>query len=243
MSRLTTNDLRVFLADLLRGPKRATLDAIPAAAGYAAIVERTLSAIEALPPAPLGGVPNAEALESTDERHDGFGTALWHLAQAILAYPDATDEQKVSAKFILEKVVAAKGELRASYATEAARSAERRPAIEADREVLERIAVLDTNAYAWATSFLDAGAMLATLLSGRADQLVDRSPAAALRGKAIGQIRKLRSIVADAHEDAPREAARLDALLFGFYDLLEGMRRRGSTEPTPAPPPAPAPAS
>ena len=241
MSKATLNDTNVFLTDLLNGSRRAALDAIAAAAGYAPILDDTLGEIQALPPALLGGAPNAEALEAADIRHDGIGLALHYLALAVLAHPDSTAEQKESAKFIQTKVVASKRELHASFATQAARASERRPAIEANRTILERLTIVATNAYQWATSFFDAGALLASLLAGRADAKADRSPAAGLRTKAIGQIGTLRRIVADAHASNPTAAREADAQLFGFWDLLNDMRERGSTEPTPKPTPLPVP--
>lgn len=244
MSKLTLHDTTLYLAHVLRGPLRAELDAIAPAGGYAAtVLDETLGSIEALPPALLGGTPNAEALEAADLRHDGFGNALFYLSQAILAYPDVTAEQKESAKFILEKVIAARSELRAAYSTEAARSAERRPGVDAARPTLERVTLFTTNAYAWATSFLDAGASIGSLLSGRADAQVDRSPAGLLRAVAIGQIGTLRQIVADTSRSNPTQARRLDHLFFDYYDLLSDMRERGNTEPAAPPPPDPAPAS
>lgn len=239
MSKATLNDTKVYLEDLMNGPRRAALDAIAAAAGYAPIMAGTLGEIQALPPAVLGGAPNAEALEAADIRHDSIGLALHYLALAVLAHPDSTAEQKESARFIQTKVVASKRELHSAFATEAARASERRPAIEAGRSILERITIFATNAYQWATSFLDAGGLLASLLAGRADAKADRSPAAGLRTKAIGQIGTLRRIVADAHANDPTAARLADAQLFGFWDLLTDMRERGSTEPTPKAPPLP----
>lgn len=240
MSKATLNDVKVYLTHLLTGSRRTEVDAIAAAAGYALVMAGTLGEIQALPPALLGGTPNAEALGAADIRHDGLGNALFYLAKAVLAHPDSTADQKEAARFVLEKVIASRRELSAAYATEAARAAERRPGVEAGRSILERLTIFATNAYAWATSFLDAGGMLATLLAGRADAKVDRSPAAGLRAKAIGQIGTLRQIVADAHANDPTLARQLDARLFGFYDLLADMRERGSTEPTPPPPVDPA---
>ncbi len=239
MSKATLNDVRVFLEHLLKGSPRAELDGISAAAGYAAVTERTLASIEALPPALLGGAPNAEELETADTRHDGLGDALLYLGKAILAHPGTTAEQKAAARFIHRAIVPSRGSLRASYASEAAQAAERRPKVDAEKDTLKRLTVVGSDAYAWATAFLDAGATLATLLAARADALGDRSPAGALRSKAIGQIGTLRQIVADALETEPAAARKADADLFGFYDVLAGMRERGSTEPTPPPPDAP----
>lgn len=239
MSKVTLNDAKVYLDDLLNGTRRATLDAITPAAAYSAILVATLAEILALPPALLGGTPKAQALEAADIRHDGLGNALYYLAKAILAHPDSTSDQKDAATFILTKIVASRAELRASFATEAGRASERRPGVEAGRSILERVTVFATNAYQWAVSFLDAGSMLGSLLSGRADAKVDRSPATGLRTKAIGQIGTLRRIVADAHAGDPAAARKADRELFYFFDMLNDMRERGSSEPTPAPVPTP----
>ena len=62
-----------------------------------------------------------------------------------------------------------------------------------------------------------------------------RTPAGALRAQAIGQIGRFRSAVRDALSDTPDQGRAVDKRLFAYLDLLEGLRNRGSNEPTPAP--------
>lgn len=182
-------------------------------------------------------------LSDTDERHDGYGEALFHLAHAYLAVPTASAEAKATARYLLDNFVPHKAHLRASYATEADRAERRRPRLETDRAVLDRLPVEGGTAHGWAAGYIEAGAELGVLLSGRVDATPDRSPASMLRGRAIAQVNRMRQIIGDELDATPDRLRPIDQRCFGYFDLLADMRARGSKDPTPpAPiePPAPA---
>ncbi len=240
MNNLTFNDVMAFLIYLLGVPKRAELDAIDAAKPFATMLDQTLTDMQAVPPETYGGAPNAEQLDVTDEKHDGAGKALYFLALAYQASPDASADAKATAKLILDSYVPGKSHLRASYATEAARAQTRQSKLATDKEVLDRIPVEGGTAHAWASTYVQAGVELGMLLSGRADATGTRSDAGNIRGQAIHDIGVLRELIARALRRTPDAAKKADHDLFGYLDLLAAMRDRGSNDPTP-PPPAPPP--
>jgi len=242
MTKLTLNDIRACLVFLLR-TRRPELDAITDAAGYARVLERVLAQIEVLGPEALGRAVNADDLATADALHDALGNAIADVAQAHANHPTLSREVQDAARFALELLVPSRRQLQASYGSEASRAAERRPRVEAGRARLELLKTADGSLYGWAVAFLDAGDHIGSLLSGRADTKGDRTLAPGLRTTALGKLGRLRAAVADALDQDPDNARRVDNRLFGYLDLLSSMRDRGSSEATPPPPADPAPAT
>lgn len=241
MNKLTLADLVMALRHLLR-TRRAEIDAIGAARGLAAdLLDPTLARLEAIPAA-RETTPNVVELADVDAEHDGYARAARLVLEAVLSLPSSTEAQRTQARTLLETFVPTSGQLRASYAAEAARAAERQPKVEAARTELEAIQVPNGNLYAWLTAYVARGARLAVLLEGRADATPDRSEVQLLRGRAISQLSILREVVRDALSATADRGAATDTRLFGYIDLLAGMRAGGSTAPTPAPPADPSPA-
>ena len=234
MNKLTLNDVIQFLYFLLF-TRRTEVNAIADVAGGANVLDRTYVKLAALPPELGGGATNAEALESGDSLHDGFGLALWYLAHAYLAAPNATPQARAGAQYILANFITERRELNDSFATEAGRAATRQPKLVEGRTQLDALPVEGGTAHLWATAYIDAGMSLAPLLQGRADAKGARTPAGALRAQAIGQIGRFRAAIHDALIDTPDQGHAVDKRLFAYLDLLAELRNRGSNEPTPPP--------
>ncbi len=174
-----------------------------------------------------------------DARHDGLGLALWHLCHAYLALPDAPPEVRAAAERILAAFVPVRRELHARYATEAARARAHRPML---TELAADLALLPVagggTAASWATAFVDAGDGLDDLLSNRATALADGEGASgpraiATRARTLGVINRARAAIGDDLVDDPSLPRNLDALVFGYFDLLD---RRPAGAPPPPPP-------
>ncbi len=236
-------DLRLALEDLLQTQRRNHLLLTPSGRAYAPRLDRTLTDILSLPGAALdSGTPLAEALGHVDARHDGFGAALWHLCHAYLALPDAPPEVRAAAERIVAAFVPERRELTASYATEAARARTHRPKL---TELATDLALLPVSggdtAATWASEFVAAGDGIDDLLSGRATIMaestgVSGAQAGALRSRALGVVNRARAAIRDDIEDDPTLPRNLDALIFGYLDLLD---RRPAGGPRPAPPALP----
>ena len=235
MHKLTFDDVVVFLTFLLI-TRRVEVDAVTDAAGGARALDRTLAKLVALPAEVKGRLTNADALADGDDVHDGFGTALWHLAQAYLALPTASPQARAAARYVVATFIPERRELGDSFATEARRATGRVPALTTGRPQLDVLPVEGGTSHLWASGFVEAGAALAPLLEGRADAKGTRSTAATLRAQAIGQTNRFRGAVRDALSDTPDQGAAVDKRLFAYLDLLADMRDRGSVEPTPPPP-------
>ena len=110
MHKLTINDVVMFLTFLLI-TRRVEVDAVTDAAGGARALDRTLAKLVALPAEVKGRLTNAEALSDGDGVHDGFGTALWYLAQAYLALPTATPEARAAAQYVIATFIPERREL------------------------------------------------------------------------------------------------------------------------------------
>src|SRR5689334_21504073 len=91
LHKLVLHDLKIGLADLLDNRHKA-LVSTKAGQSYEAMLAQKRAAIDALPPALVGGRPLAADLADTDALLDGTGTALWHFTQAYLTLPGAPPE-------------------------------------------------------------------------------------------------------------------------------------------------------
>lgn len=234
---LTLTDVRSASRHMLVD-KRAVLDSVTGIAALVGVTERTFGKLEALP-AEVLKLLNANELRTLDQVHDGWGSAIWHVCEGVLAAPTASAAAKEAARWTLDNFVPSKSELRATYVLEASRARDREVKLTEGRAKLESIPTVDGGTlHTWAVAFIEAGKGLDPLLHDRAEGRVDRSDASKLRGQMIGQIARLREVIGEVLEETPDQGAAVLKSLFGYYDMLVEMRSKGSQEPTPTPPAA-----
>jgi hypothetical protein len=89
---LTLADVKIGFDDFYKKRQPALL-LTKVGAGHEDILAHQRKEIDELPPALTGGRPLAEDLAETDEEHDGFGLALWHVTEAYLKVPKDLDAQ------------------------------------------------------------------------------------------------------------------------------------------------------
>lgn len=196
------------------------------------------------------GRPLTLELSDADGAHDGYGYAIWFATEAVLRCPSSTPEQLAAARRIREWLITGPQELRASYATEAARATVRRTLLSQYKADLDLFPVPGGTLHQWAEAFIQAGEQLHTLLSDRADKVGgDRSAVVPLRTSAIALLNRFRGAVADEMEMNDQLPADLERQIFGYFDQLEDMRlqviaaEKSAGKPAPAQPATPPPPS
>lgn len=239
MHDLNLEELLLGLNDLLdmRGEGLDKIDD----GTYRNLATRQRDGIQGLPPE-LIGTPLKELVGAADQRHDGYGGALWFLGESIRRCPDSPEAAQKVAKFINTELVPTRKTLQAPLATEAAKAKQAEPKVEAKRADLEGVPTPDgKNVYVWASEMIGAGKELDRLLSQRADVRTtagDRSRAGVLRGETLGILSDLRTHVRRALQGRPELPRDLDGQIFGYFDelqtLAEGRRvaavRGGQTD-------------
>jgi hypothetical protein len=246
LHKLVLYDMKIGLADLLDNRNKA-LVSTKAGQSYQPMLAQKRAAIDALPPALVGGRPLAADLADTDAVHDGVGTALWHFTEAYLNLPGAPPEIVAAARRIRAAFIPKLDELGDSYASEAAKAQARRDDEQKLKADLKLFPVVGNNKTLdlWVDQFLTAGEKLDVLLGKRADNTVGRANAGKLRTSTIGLLNRLRSALADELEHDAKLPRNLDSQVFAYLDQLAKMRAAGGSspsggeEPLPVPPGAP----
>ncbi len=219
-------DLRLGLDDLF-GKRHPALLASNMGKSYEPMLQEKRTVIYALPAAQEGGIPLAEELATTDDDHDGFGGALWHMTEAYLRLPNKNVVVVERVKRIRAALIPALSEVNESYADEAnaaiARKAEL-PQLETDLKSIP-VAMGGASLYDWAKGFLGAGEKLSALLSDRADATPGgRSEASKLRSETIAILNRARRALADECAISKVLPSDLDGQVWGYLDELEGFR-------------------
>lgn len=222
---LNLPDLKLGLDDLVN-KRHAALVTSNIGQSYEPMITIKRVAINALPMA-FTGKPLAEALGATDDDHDGFGGALWHITEAYLRLP-VKDANVVDAiKRIRAALIPDLADLRDSYADQAESAIRRKSelaSVEGDLKLIP-IAMGGSSLYDWALGFLNAGEKLSVLLSERADATTDgRKGAHKLRSETIALLNRARSAIADECATSNALPKDLDAQIWGYLDELEGQR-------------------
>jgi hypothetical protein len=210
---------------------------------YEARLVELRTGIDDLPPALTGGAALADVLAATDLEHDGHGSVLWFVTEAVLRDPRSTAEDRAAAERIRQGFIPALGELQDTYVLEAHRAAERRPLLGSMKADLERFkAPGGDTLLAVATRFLDAGERLNALLDERGSvPETDRSRATVLRSKAVGVLGRLRADLTEEVASDPTLPRDLVHRVFGHLDALVAMAKPGAAkEPAPVDPAKPA---
>lgn len=223
---LNLADLKLGLDDLF-GKRHPALLASNIGKSYEPMLDEKRHAINALPAALTGGKPLAEDLASTDDDHDGFGGAIWHLTEAYIRLPIKEAKIVEAIKRIRAALIPGLSELRESYADEAETAIRRQGElgqIEADLKSIP-IVMGGTTLYDWATGYLGAGEKLSTLLSERADATPGgRTGANKLRSETIALLNRARGAIVDECAISTVLPNDLDAQIWGYLDELEGHR-------------------
>jgi hypothetical protein len=244
MKDLNASDVAAIARDLLDGQKYALLRQLVVAPLIEPGLREVAQGLDAVatPRPTSAAAPFAAELEETDRVHDGYGYAVWHQMESYQRVPDLSDEVRERARLLRETFVPALAELSASYVDEAAQARTRRRLL-ADHEVALRTFPVAGGAtlYDWVVARLDAGERLDSLVKARAEALgKGASPVFSLRSKGVGLLYRLRGLLADERASNPDLPADLEAKLFGYADLVQSMRARGSRAPTPSPDAKPA---
>ncbi|HVJ92664.1 MAG TPA: hypothetical protein VM580_22845, partial [Labilithrix sp.] len=161
---MTLGDLRLSLRDLL-DTRVDELRLSNTGKLYESRLRKKQKEIEAIPDPALTQAPLAAELASTDERHDGFGTAIHYVCLAVEAHPTLAPSKKDAAKRIRETFVPQLAVLRRPYADEAAAALDTRK--ELDGLASDLIAITTPGGghlLAWANDFVAAGDAIDSLL-------------------------------------------------------------------------------
>ncbi len=242
---LTAADLRVGLDNLFSDPGR--LDLFKATASYI-VYGAELDQIRGLLPLNLkGNRPLARDLSTADDRHDGFGNALWLLTEAIKSLPGVDSALREKAARIQTQFIPSLAVLKAKYKKEAQLATFNRSKVVEMTAELKSIPTPDgRTAYDWVVEFLDSGDQISALLDGRSKVEADE-PGVELtlnRTRALGLVSKARALVAEQAEKSATLPKNAEAIVFGYFDTLAAFRSTATSDDQEQPPPiAPPPAA
>ena len=244
MRYLSLAALQVGLADLFAN-RHTDLVASKAGQMYEPILLERKSALDALPEPTGTSKPLADALTDADGRHDGFGSAIWHLTEAYLRWPDIPANVRSAIERVRAAFIPHLDVLQASYVNEAKAAIDNKHDLVKLESDLKSIPLAGgLSLYDWCTGFIGGGEMIAKLLSERANADTGaRREAGKLRTSTISILSRFRAALADEMATNKTLPADLDARVFGYLDTLHGMRadalaaahRAHSSHPAPQP--------
>ncbi|MBK9265396.1 MAG: hypothetical protein IPM54_37125 [Polyangiaceae bacterium] len=243
MRYLSLAALKVALADLFAN-RHVALVTSNAGKMYEPVLLDKKTLIDALPTAFTGGKPFADELTSVDKRHDGFGTALWHITEAYQRWPDAPADLLAAVARVRAAFVPQLDVLQASYVNEAHAAMDNEVSLtnlEADLKAIPIAGGLSL--HDWCAGFVASGKDIAKLLGERADADTGaRREASKLRTSTLAVLGRFRGALADEMALNKALPADLDRNVFGYFDELAGMRadalagKKAPTPPTEQPP-------
>ncbi len=225
MRFLSLAALKIAFADLFT-KRHSALLLSSAGKTYEPVLLEKKALIDALPEAITGGKPLVDELTDADAEHDGFGAAIWYLAQAYERWPQVPPEVLAAIKRIQAALIPELDDLKASYVVEANAALKHKAdlqALEADLKLIPIAGGLSL--FDWGTGFVASGDLLGTLLSRRADAgNGSRSEAGRIRAGAVGVLNRFRGALGDELAISQVLPKDLDAQVFGYFDELDGMR-------------------
>lgn len=239
MDNLTVADYRLALDNLFNDPARLSL--FQQCAAHTIYGAELKSIRSQLPLVLSGNRPLSLDLGFADDNHDGVGSALLTLAEAILEHPFVSPALKSSAHKIKSEFIPSRSVLRAPYKSEAAMAQDKRPKLAALESELKAIPTPDQRSvYDWTAEFLDAGDKIGQLLGERATQEAEEAnpELTRIRVNVWSLVTKARRTVAEEvkrNKALPRNA---EAIIFGYFDTLAAFRSKAKKDE--APPDAPA---
>jgi hypothetical protein len=228
MKNVTIGDLSLYLRDLLEN-HGDVLRASATGKLYEPRLRAKKEAIEALPEGVLSRSPFAEELSAEDVTHDGVGSAVFHLCEAILLHPRLPAHVKQTAETVRATFIADPAELRRSYADEAATALTNRPKLARHKAALKAVQVPGGGSlFDWVKAFLDSGDAIDGLLRKRAAALAtaqDGSGTGALQASTVGLLSRFREALRDELTDeGSKLPADHEAQLFSYLDKLSADR-------------------
>lgn len=241
MRFLSLAALKVALADLF-DKRHGALILSNAGKTYEPILQEKKALIDALPVALTGGKPLADELTEADLVHDGFGAAIWHLAEAYARWPQVPPDVLAAIKRIQSAFIPALDDLKASYVEEANAAIQHKAGLTTLEADLNLIPIAGgMTLFDWATGYVGGGETVGVLLSQRAD--VDtgaRSEAGKIRSATVAVLGRFRGALGDEVGVSPALPKDLDAQVFAYFDELAKMRAAAvAAQPKKGPPPAP----
>lgn len=226
MRNLTLDDLNLALSNLMTQRKTA-LDSTASGLLYGPMLAEKLTAITALPEILHSGKPLADELAAVDDDHDGFGGAIFAYTEAVLDAPSMTDAHRAAALRIRESFIPSKSALIESYAEEAATAKRNRGRLAERKDDLELFPVPGGKTlFDWATSFVDKGNELDTLLHQRSLANMaqsDKASAIRLRSDTLGLAYQFRGALR-AEIMHKKLSPELDGQVFSYFDELSARR-------------------
>lgn len=248
MRFLSLAALKLAFADLTT-KRHSALVLSNAGKTYEPVLLQKKALIDALPAALTGGKPLTEELTDADIVHDGFGAAIWHIAQAYERWPGVTPEVLAAIKRIQAAFIATLDELNGSYAVEAHASIQHREALQTLEADLKLIPIAGgLSLFDWATGFVAGGDLIGALLSERADASSNaRSDAGKIRASSVAVLGRFRGALSDELSVNPALPRDLDGQVFAYFDELSEMRgaalaarpKKAAAIPAAVPPAAP----
>ena len=251
MNDLSLAELRLGLADLLAGSRKAPFDLTHASLIYRPRLQRLFDKLSALPPGVLE-LPLVELLQSADSKRDGYARALHFMRLAVDALPEASDALRSVVGTVKSAFVPSLDIVRQPYAIAADSVTDDTKDLETHRTALAAVPTPDGRSLeGWISDFVAAGTEIRRLLDERSGTLgsgSSREGAGALRGEIVGTLYELRNVITTERGDRPDLPATIDGQIYGQFDELQRLAAaRNAAKPkprpaTPSPAPAPGPA-
>ncbi|MRG90447.1 hypothetical protein [Polyangium spumosum] len=225
MKYLSLAALKVAFADLF-SERHPALVLSGAGKTYEPILLAKKQQIDALPGTLTGSKPLAEEIAEADDMHDGFGGAIWHMAEAYARWPKAPEHVRAAALRVRAAIIPELDNLQASYVEEVHAAIENRKKIEGLKTDLQLIPVAEgLTLLDWAEGYVGTAEQIGTLLSQRADADTGaRRDAGRIRTAALAVLGRFRGALNDevsVNLALPRD---LEAQVFGLFDQLAQMR-------------------
>ncbi|MDI1432896.1 hypothetical protein [Polyangium sorediatum] len=235
MRNLHLGDLDIALKNLAT-ERKADLDLSAAGKLYGPMLARRHESIQNLPEV-LRKRPLVAELEATDDRHDGYGGAIFAYVEAILLLPIASDATRAAALRIREAFVPNRTGLTDSYAEEAATAMKNRPKLAELEADLKMFPAPDGKTlHDWVSGFLDAGDDLSTLLNERSLAGVSAPEnGTKLRSETIKLLYQFRATLRTEMEENTALPRDLERRVFSYFDELNTRRKRSGKSKTEEP--------
>lgn len=236
---LTLGDIKLILDDI-QSKRMAAVN--KSTSGKLAAPELTdlSTQIDALPAALTGNTALAQELAAADDVHDEAGRVIFYATEAVFHDKSASADALTAAQAIRAQLIPELAELADSYPDEVARAHGRRPLL-SNKTFKAQLALVPLSDGRTlldpATRMLDAGDLIGTLLSNRADvKKPDRKAASALRPEALGELNDFKKNLTKEVARNPKLPQDLVSQVFAYFDLLSA-HRQSAKKADPAPPP------
>jgi hypothetical protein len=223
------------LNDLLT-TRLPALQSFPAGAASVATLTAQRDAMAGLPT--ITGINSAvEGLENEDQRHDGFGRAVWHILEAYRVCPATPDDLRAAAKKVQDVLVPSINNFTLSYKAEVA-AWQARQEVDLEKE-LTMFPLAESAGWGAGATLSDWASMFDSSATGVYRSLRDkteedtrnRKETTRLRTETIGMLNRLRTNLTLAVKQDAKLPADLDEQVFGYFDQLEKQATEAKAKP------------